>query len=164
MLLSVCKKFYLSISQLFRGSNADLCGPKIEITMFEQNMDFWCIHTAINTGWELVRCLTDRLNKYLASLLQQCYLNIFSTFATHGLLHSTVCLFAWVIPQWFISRAVPPLHLIEVFPQNWQKILHKQQETKGLITEVWHGRLNHQILLEMTYDRADLSNNWYIPT
>lgn len=88
------KNFYLSISQLFRGSNADLCGPKIEITMFEQNMDFWCIHTAINTGWELVRCLTDRLNKYLASLLQQCYLNIFSTFATHGLLQYclSVCL------------------------------------------------------------------------
>lgn len=84
----------------------DLCGPKIEITMFEQNMDFCCIHTAINTGWELVRCLTDRLNKYLASLLQQCYLNIFSTFATHGLLqHLFVCLPGLYLNDSFLGQS-----------------------------------------------------------
>lgn len=31
-------------------------------------MDFCCIYTVINIGWEFVRCLIDRLNKYLVSL------------------------------------------------------------------------------------------------
>lgn len=106
MLLSVCKKNLFEHLPIVPRFKRDLCGPKIEITMFEQNMDFCCIHTAINTGWELVRCLTDRLNKYLASLLQQCYLNIFSTFATHGLLqHLFVCLPGLYLNDSFLGQS-----------------------------------------------------------